>query len=69
LSTPIAITQGTVTNGNTPVIQRDAPDTYPNLVNNERERVKANDRLRVDVKSVNTGTVPMGMVVTLWLVP
>lgn len=71
LSTPIVVAQGTVTNGNTPVIQRDS-ETYGdanNLANNARERVKANDRLRIDVDTVNSGTVPMGLNVTLWLVP
>jgi hypothetical protein len=71
LSTLVTITQGTVTNGNTPVIRRDA-ETYGdanNLANNARERVQENDRLRIDVKAVNTGTAPKGLVVTLWLVP
>ena len=71
LSTLVAITQGTIANGNTPVIQRDAetPGDANNLANNARDCVQSNDRLRIDVKAVNTGTVPKGLVVTLWLVP
>jgi hypothetical protein len=69
LSPAIEIAQSTTTNANTPVVKRDSPDTYPNTINNRRERVKKNDRLRIDVKTVNTGTVPKGLVVTVWLVP